>query len=395
MEHTNRGSWKRLVKGRSGRLPRRQKHTWQTGFSPPNFTSIETRDESYFIRLLAVSIDGAYYLPCYDNNGNITAYVNEQGAVVAQYTYDAFGATTTQSGTMAEAFPHRFSTKYHDPETGLYYYGRRFYSPEQHRWLNRDPIEEEGGINLYAFCRNNPLKFIDPHGFSVWFAAGNITAYEKDILQELVDDHNLRVKKAKAYFDKFKLREASKKYTRIFKWNGNVVTSDVFFKRLDEETAILKSTSFKTLDGDMKEITELVNKHTYSYDQTVYTHETTIETYLSNDGSNAATEYRYIVEYSKEPETPIDTVAAAVKKIPIKKGTLVHNACFTDPEHKLKSSLNRKWANKGAENDKVHYGYKKLKGENNKCEIYFDTFEYYTVETTGDAPPIMGFETIE
>ncbi|MGI6494698.1 MAG: RHS repeat-associated core domain-containing protein [Kiritimatiellia bacterium] len=94
--------------------------------------------------LLAVSINGAWYFPFYDNNGNITAYVDEQGAIVAEYTYDAFGFTIEATGSMADAFLHRFSTKYLDVETGLYYYGYRFYAPELMRWLNRDPIEEEG-----------------------------------------------------------------------------------------------------------------------------------------------------------------------------------------------------------------------------------------------------------
>ncbi len=104
--------------------------------------------------LLAVKRNGAWYHPFYDNNGNITAYVDAQGEVVASYAYDAFGNTIAQSGTMADAFPHRFSTKYFDAETGLYYYGYRFYSPTLSRWLNRDPIEEDGGVNLYAFCEN-------------------------------------------------------------------------------------------------------------------------------------------------------------------------------------------------------------------------------------------------
>ena len=114
--------------------------------------------------LLAVSMDGQYYFPCHDANGNITVYVDESGSVVAEYTYDAFGGTISQSGSMADAFAHRFSTKYFDTETGLYYYGYRFYSPELHRWLNRDPIEENGGVNLYAFCRNDGVNYIDPKG---------------------------------------------------------------------------------------------------------------------------------------------------------------------------------------------------------------------------------------
>jgi RHS repeat-associated protein len=114
--------------------------------------------------LLAVSLNGAWYFPLFDANGNITAYVDEQGVIVAEYTYDAFGGTIAKSGSMADALAHRFSTKYHDAETGLYYYGCRFYSPELMRWLNRDPIGERGGKNLNCFCLNNSLLYIDPRG---------------------------------------------------------------------------------------------------------------------------------------------------------------------------------------------------------------------------------------
>ena len=58
---------------------------------------------------------------------------------------------------MVNDFNFWFSTKYLDHETGLYYYGYRFYNPELKRWLNRDPIEERGGVPLYCFVNNNPI----------------------------------------------------------------------------------------------------------------------------------------------------------------------------------------------------------------------------------------------
>ena len=81
--------------------------------------------------LVAVSIDGDYYFPGYDNNGNVIGYWDEAGSLVAEYAYDAFGNTISASGSMAAVFPHRFSTKYYDAETDLYYYGYRYYS----RWV--------------------------------------------------------------------------------------------------------------------------------------------------------------------------------------------------------------------------------------------------------------------
>ena len=114
--------------------------------------------------LLGVYQNGSWYVPLFDANGNITAYVDESGAVVAHYDYDAFGGTIAQSGFMADAFAHRFSTKFQDTETGLLYYGYRYYDPAWGRWINRDPIEEDGGLNLYGFCGNDGVNAVDAWG---------------------------------------------------------------------------------------------------------------------------------------------------------------------------------------------------------------------------------------
>ena len=119
--------------------------------------------------LLAVKRDGVWYAPLYDANGNITAYVSEVGVVVAEYEYDAFGATISQLGTLADSFRHRFSTKPWIAALGAYDYGERLYSPNLRRWLSRDPIGEDGGVNLYAMCGNDLANAIDPYGRSVFF----------------------------------------------------------------------------------------------------------------------------------------------------------------------------------------------------------------------------------
>ena len=119
--------------------------------------------------LLAVSLDGVFHLPCYDHNGNIVCYVLETGAIAAQHVYDPYGGVIESSGPFVGRFSFGFSTKYHDRETGLVAYQRRFYSPSLGRWLNRDPIEENGGENLYGFCGNNPIVNYDKNG-NAYFA---------------------------------------------------------------------------------------------------------------------------------------------------------------------------------------------------------------------------------
>ena len=75
-----------------------------------------------------------------------------------------FGEPLVSNGVVAAELPFRFSTKYQDAETGLYYYSHHYYGTGTGRWLSRDPIEEEGGVNLYAFLNNDALNFTDALG---------------------------------------------------------------------------------------------------------------------------------------------------------------------------------------------------------------------------------------
>ncbi|MDX1952065.1 MAG: RHS repeat-associated core domain-containing protein [Verrucomicrobiota bacterium] len=104
---------------------------------------------------------------CFEGNGNVKALVRQDGTVVARYEHGPFGEVIRQSGAWAEANPITFSTKYRDHQTGLFYYGYRYYSPTLGRWISRDPIEEGDGNLLYGFVRNNPGSFWDPTGLSV------------------------------------------------------------------------------------------------------------------------------------------------------------------------------------------------------------------------------------
>jgi RHS repeat-associated protein len=104
------------------------------------------------------------YLTLSDANGNLTAYVDNTGAVKAHYEYNAFGEMTTQSGSMKDDFTHRFSTKPFDPETGLVVYQRRYYDPILGRWLSRDPIGIKGGLNEFGFVGNDGVNKVDPLG---------------------------------------------------------------------------------------------------------------------------------------------------------------------------------------------------------------------------------------
>ena len=101
---------------------------------------------------------GQRYYPTYDGNGNVSEYLDAAAAIAARHQYSPFGRLTVSTGL---ALPFRFSTKYLDADTSLYYYGYRYYTPELGRWLSRDPIGERGGRNLHRFIANSPVARTD------------------------------------------------------------------------------------------------------------------------------------------------------------------------------------------------------------------------------------------
>ncbi len=99
-----------------------------------------------------------------DGNKNVTGIFDETGTRIVTYTYGPFGQTLSMTGPLAEANPFRFSSEFHDDETGLVYYNYRYYDFILGRWSKRDPISIGGGVNEYAFANNNPINYIDDLG---------------------------------------------------------------------------------------------------------------------------------------------------------------------------------------------------------------------------------------
>jgi RHS repeat-associated protein len=84
--------------------------------------------------------------------------------IAAHYLYDPYGNILSQSGSLADANLYRFSSKEFHATSGLVYYLYRFYEPTLQRWINRDPLQELGGINLYSYVGNAPTDMIDEFG---------------------------------------------------------------------------------------------------------------------------------------------------------------------------------------------------------------------------------------
>jgi RHS repeat-associated protein len=104
----------------------------------------------------------AYYYA--DGNGNVTTLTDTNQTAVARYAYEPFGNVFSISGPLATANLYRFSSKEAHEMSGSVYYLYRYYDPTVQRWMNRDPIAELGGDNLYGFVQNDPIRNLDSLG---------------------------------------------------------------------------------------------------------------------------------------------------------------------------------------------------------------------------------------
>lgn len=133
-----------------------------------------------------------------DAQGNIAAILDSNGNVVVKYKYDAWGnhaalylnkvndkeqyseadeaafdENYAKNKTLAELNPFRYRGYYYDTETGLYFLKTRYYDPEVGRFITIDDIsyidpETINGLNLYAYCGNNPVMRVDENGNAWW-----------------------------------------------------------------------------------------------------------------------------------------------------------------------------------------------------------------------------------
>ena len=124
----------------------------------------------------------ATYIYRKDVQGNIIALLDSNGRIVVKYAYDAWGYHTvydsngninTDKNFIGNINPFRYRSYYYDTETKLYFLKTRYYDPEVGRFISPDSIEyldpeTINGLNLYAYCNNNPVSNVDPNGNKWW-----------------------------------------------------------------------------------------------------------------------------------------------------------------------------------------------------------------------------------
>ena len=115
--------------------------------------------------------------------GSTDVQTDENGTVVATAEYQPYGEVSVSG---PNGFRQKFTGKEFDVETGLYYFGARYYDPQIGRFLTSDtglgaPLDKTGALNRYEYALNNPINFTDPTGHTVREIFETISAYVVDI----------------------------------------------------------------------------------------------------------------------------------------------------------------------------------------------------------------------
>ncbi|MCK4234690.1 RHS repeat-associated core domain-containing protein, partial [candidate division WOR-3 bacterium] len=113
-------------------------------------------------------------------------------SIAKEYKYKAFGEMKYESGTYDNT--HKFTGKEEDG-SGLYYFGARYYDKSLGRWISPDPasypsdlrLNDPQSFNPYVYCRNNPIKYIDPDGRRIFWKGTTIVPTEAEKYEESLE----------------------------------------------------------------------------------------------------------------------------------------------------------------------------------------------------------------
>ena len=120
---------------------------------------------------LTMTCNGTVYYYITNLQGDVMSLERADGGGGAQYAYDAWGNILAMSGTLAELNPLRYRGYVYDQETGFYYLQSRYYDPVVGRFISADNqliTDNLAGVNLFAYCGNNPVNRNDPSG-EAWY----------------------------------------------------------------------------------------------------------------------------------------------------------------------------------------------------------------------------------
>jgi RHS repeat-associated protein len=120
---------------------------------------------------------GAYHYYHGNERSDVELITDGNGSVANRYSYDAFGTIINSEETIQNRYA--YNGEAYDQITGQYYLRKRFYNPAVCRFTQEDEYRGDG-LNLYAFCANNPVKYVDPSGYTKKCDTGRNSSSENE-----------------------------------------------------------------------------------------------------------------------------------------------------------------------------------------------------------------------
>ena len=173
----------------SGKVMRETVTTNQTVTAVMDFVYDESGKPFAMIDQLSAQPKTYYYV--LNLQGDVVKLIDQDGAVAAAYTYDAWGNILSQSGSMAEKNSLRYRGYYYDSETGFYYLQSRYYDPATRRFINADVYSSTDSsdavsCNMFAYCNNNPVIASDENGEWLTFLIGAVVGAATEYVSQVV-----------------------------------------------------------------------------------------------------------------------------------------------------------------------------------------------------------------
>ncbi|MBV8212125.1 MAG: hypothetical protein JOZ08_02745, partial [Verrucomicrobia bacterium] len=154
------GRLTRVVETANGTVQSDQRYVWIGNVMAQQRSSTGAVAKAYFEQGFLAGSTAYYYGK--DHLGSIRNLIDSSGALQTHLDYGANGELTELSGATQPDFA--YTGLFYHQRSGLYFAEYRAYDSGLKRWLNRDPILEKGGINLYAYVLGNPIRYSDPSG---------------------------------------------------------------------------------------------------------------------------------------------------------------------------------------------------------------------------------------
>lgn len=255
------------------------KYSWLTASVKARYDSLgvtykgtDHNGTTFYTAATAPALEAQEYFYHSDHLGSSSLITDADGNVTQHIEYIPYGEVFVEERNSTWSTPYKFSGKEQDEETGLYYYGARYYDPRTSVWASVDPLAEKyPNIGSYVYCADNPIKFIDPDGRKikgVTIDKNGVVVYGKNVTKDtkIIADAMLKIEEGKInlkglidadYDDTLKMQEGKDAIDPDLLGHTSTNSDKIYDKATGKLIAIkIKSVEITLFKGKIQEMVD-------------------------------------------------------------------------------------------------------------------------------------------